>query len=107
MEGVPPAKMRAEVTGIAGMFEVTKGLVSGTTPWNPTLVLPALQCYLSAGATAMGQTLQTLLEQNSHVPDVRTRVGIAVAVIATHAATNGGAAGQAAQRRPASQSTRR
>ena len=55
----------------------------------------------------MGQTLQTLLEQNSHVPDVRARVGIAVAVIATHAATNGGAAGQAAQRRPASQSTRR
>jgi hypothetical protein len=40
--------------------------------------------------------LQTLLEQNSHVPDVRARVGLAVAAIATHAATNGGAAGQAA-----------
>ena len=77
------------------MFEVTKGLVSGPTPWNPTLVLPALEFCLSAGANSMGQTLQTLLEQNSHVDDVRAQVGLAVAAIATQAAISGGAAGQA------------
>ena len=41
LKGVPPAEMRADITGIAGLFELTKGLVSGPTLWKPSLVLPA------------------------------------------------------------------
>ena len=78
------------------MFEVTKSLVSGTTQWNQNFVLPAMQCCLATGATAMGQTLQSLFDQNCHIPDLRARVGIAVVVVAQNAAASGGAAGSAA-----------
>ena len=54
----------------------------------------------------MGQTMETLLEQNSHVADVRAQVGLAVAAIATQAASGGGTAGRQ-QRRAACPSTRR
>ena len=79
LKGVPPAEMRAEITGIAQLFELTKGLVKDSTSWKPALVLPALQFCLSAGANAMGQTMETLLDQNSHVADVRAQLGLAVA----------------------------
>ena len=69
--GVPASDLRAEIGGIAGMFEVTKCLVSGTGPWDKNFVLPALQCCLATGATVMGQTLQSLIDQSSHIPCAR------------------------------------
>ena len=45
-------------------------------------MLPALQAQLSAGAAAMGQTMETLLELSSFIGDPRARVSLPMAEIA-------------------------
>ena len=95
-EGVPPKEMRGQIEALAQMFDITQKMVINPK-WQWALVLHALHAQLTAGAAAMGQRMETLLQLSSFIGDPRARVSLTVAEIATvMAAGSSGASARAA-----------